>query len=47
VLPFDRPPESHLDAALDAVRDRFGSTAVTRAALLTHGEGLSVPHLPD
>jgi DNA polymerase-4 len=46
-LPFDRYSGSALDAALDDVRDRFGSAAVTRAALLNHGEGLSVPLLPD
>jgi DNA polymerase-4 len=39
--------ESALDAALDGVRDRFGSAAVTRGALLRHGEGMEVPLLPD
>jgi DNA polymerase-4 len=47
VLPFDEHSGSELDAALDAVRARFGSGAVTRAALLARGEGLSVPLLPD
>jgi DNA polymerase IV len=50
-LPFTerRPPtrESALDAALDGVRDRFGSAAVTRGVLLRHGQGLEVPLLPD
>jgi DNA polymerase-4 len=46
-LPFDRHDNGDLDAALDAVRDRFGSTAVTRAVLLGHDQGLSVPLLPD
>ena len=36
-----------LDAALDDVRDRFGSTAVTRAVLLGRDPGMSVPLLPD
>jgi DNA polymerase-4 len=36
-----------LDAALDAVRERYGSTAVTRAVLLGHDPGPSVPLLPD
>jgi len=45
-LPFDRH-SSALDAALDDVRDRFGSAAVTRAVLLGRSEGLSVPMLPD
>jgi DNA polymerase-4 len=39
--------ESALDAALDGVRDRFGSAAVTRGVLLRHGHGLEVPLLPD
>jgi DNA polymerase-4 len=46
-LPFDRQSGSDLDAALDAVRHRFGSSAVTRAALLGRDQGLSVPLLPD
>ncbi|HEX7746354.1 MAG TPA: DNA polymerase IV [Micromonosporaceae bacterium] len=46
-LPFERHSDGELDAALDTVRDRFGSAAVTRAALLGRGEGLSVPLLPD
>jgi DNA polymerase-4 len=45
-LPFDRH-DSALDAALDDVRDRFGSSAVTRAVLLGRDEGFSVPMLPD
>ena len=46
-LPFDPHRSTALDAALDGVRDRFGSAAVTRAVLLGHDEGLSVPLLPD
>jgi len=46
-LPLDRHSGSALDAALDQVRDRFGSAAVTRAVLLGHDPGLSVPLLPD
>ncbi|HKN99348.1 MAG TPA: DNA polymerase IV [Pseudonocardiaceae bacterium] len=47
VLPFDGVDMSALDSTLDSVRDRFGSAAITRAALLKHGEGLTVPLLPD
>ena len=47
VLPFDRQAGGALDAALDNVRDRFGSAAVTRAALLGTSPGVSVPLLPD
>jgi DNA polymerase IV len=45
-LPFERH-NGGLDAALDRVRDRFGSDAVTRAFLLGRGQGLTVPLLPD
>jgi DNA polymerase-4 len=47
VLPFDRQSTSALDGALDGVRDRFGSSAVTRAVLLGRDPGMSVPMLPD
>ena len=47
VLPFDRPREAALDAAVDLVRDRFGSPAVTRAALLNRDPGVEMPLLPD
>ncbi|MGH3486641.1 MAG: DNA polymerase IV [Actinopolymorphaceae bacterium] len=46
-LPFDRRSGTALDAALDDVRDRFGTGAVTRAVLLGRDQGLSVPMLPD
>ncbi|MFI5718853.1 DNA polymerase IV [Nocardia sp. NPDC051750] len=46
-LPFEEGPVPALDTALDELRTRFGSSAVTRAALLGRGEGLSVPLLPD
>jgi DNA polymerase-4 len=46
-LPFGRHLGATLDTALDDVRDRFGSTAVTRAVLLGRDPGLSVPLLPD
>jgi DNA polymerase-4 len=40
-------PEEALDAAIDAVRDRFGSAAITRAVLLGRDPGWSMPLLPD
>jgi DNA polymerase-4 len=47
VLPFEHRGRSDLDAVLDEVRARFGSTAITRAVLLGRDQGLSVPLLPD
>jgi DNA polymerase-4 len=46
-LPLDRHSGTALDVALDTVRRRFGSTAVTRATLLGRDQGLSMPLLPD
>ena len=45
-LPFGKPIEA-LDTALDAVRERFGTSSVTRAVLLGRDEGWSPPMLPD
>jgi DNA polymerase IV len=47
LLPFDRRHQEALDTALDAVRDKFGSTAITRAVLLGRDRGFSMPLLPD
>lgn len=46
-LDLDGHDRRTLDQTLDAVRDRFGSTAVTRASLLGQGRGAAVPLLPD
>jgi DNA polymerase-4 len=46
-LPFDRHSGNALDAALDDLHARFGSSAVTRAVLLGKDQGLTVPMLPD
>jgi DNA polymerase-4 len=46
-LSFDGRDSAAIDATLDRVRDRFGSSAVTRGALLGRAEGLRVPLLPD
>ena len=46
-LPLDRRQDAALDAALDVVRDRFGSAAVTRAVLLGRHPGVVMPLLPD
>lgn len=44
-LPFNRARE--LDAAIDGVRNRFGSAAITRGALVGRDPGLAMPLLPD
>jgi len=46
-LPFDRQRGGALDAALDEVRQRFGSAAITRAVLLGRDHGVPMPLLPD
>ena len=46
-LPLDRARPSALDTALDDIRDRFGSAAITRAVLIGRDQGLTVPLLPD
>ncbi|WP_305782560.1 DNA polymerase IV [Symbioplanes lichenis] len=46
-LPFEEQHDNGLDAALDAVRDRFGSSSLTRAASLGRELHPSVPMLPD
>jgi DNA polymerase IV len=44
-LPYDR--NRALDAALDSVRERYGTSAITRAVLLGRDQGWSPPLLPD
>jgi len=46
-LPFDSYSDGELDAALDSIRDKFGSSAVNRAVLINRDPGLTVPMLPD
>jgi len=46
-LPFDRGGAGVLDGAVDSVRDRFGSKALTRAVLLGKDHAPSVPLLPE
>jgi DNA polymerase IV len=40
-------PEEALDAAVDAIRDRYGSAAIVRAVLLGRDPAFSMPLLPD
>jgi DNA polymerase-4 len=47
MLPFGRPRWQALDAALDEVRERFGTDAIKRAVLLGRDQGITMPLLPD
>jgi DNA polymerase-4 len=44
---LDRAVDVALDGTLDAVRDKYGSAAVTKAVLLGRDPGMAMPHLPD
>jgi DNA polymerase-4 len=46
-LPFLGLPGDALDGAVDRIRDRFGSAALTRGALVGRDPGISMPVLPD
>jgi DNA polymerase-4 len=46
-LPFRRAGSTALDTALDDVREKFGTKAVTRGTLLGRDPGLEMPMLPD
>jgi DNA polymerase-4 len=46
-LPLDRPDDAGLDEAVDLVRERFGSRALTRGVLVGRDEGIAMPLLPD
>jgi DNA polymerase-4 len=47
LLPLDAFSGTSLDCAVDAVRNRFGSAALTRGALVGAGTGMEMPMLPD
>ena len=47
VLPFDAAGGAALDTAVDEIRERYGTTAITRAVLLGREAGLVMPLLPD
>lgn len=46
-LPFDGRSARQLDETLDAVRDRYGTSSIGRAALLGGDAGPRIPLLPD
>jgi DNA polymerase IV len=45
-LPLDGHPAEALDRTMDAIRDRFGTTAVRRATLLTTSDRMSAWLMP-
>jgi DNA polymerase-4 len=47
VLPFERCEAEHLDTVVDAVRERFGRTALQRATTMRGDPGIQLPMLPD
>ena len=47
VLPFEPERDQVLDSAIDGIRERFGTGAITRAVLIGRDEGQPVPLLPD
>jgi DNA polymerase-4 len=46
-LPLEETKTAALDAAMDGVRDRFGTAAITRAVLVGRDSGVVMPLLPD
>jgi len=46
-LPLDTGDSALLDAALDEIRNRYGSSAVTRAVLVGRRPDVTMPLLPD
>ncbi len=46
-LPFAGHEPRVLDAAVDGIRDRFGTAAITRGVLVGRDPGMEVPLLPD
>ncbi len=46
-LPFDWDDSPRIDTVLDAVRDRFGASSVSRATQLGRDPGWSTPVLPE
>jgi DNA polymerase-4 len=47
VLPFDAAGGAALDAAVDEIRERYGSSSILRGVLVGRPPGLAMPLLPD
>jgi DNA polymerase-4 len=46
-LPLGREREAVVDAAVDDVREKFGTAAITRGVLVGRDRGIEVPMLED
>ena len=46
-LALEARSSTELDEAIDSVRERFGSQAISRGVLVGRGEGIEMPLLPD
>lgn len=46
-LPFGTPERAEIDLTVDAIRGRYGNTALTRGVLVGRDPGLEMPLLPD
>jgi DNA polymerase IV len=46
-LALEARSSDELDEAIDIVRERFGSSSLTRGVLVGRGEGIEMPLLPD
>jgi DNA polymerase-4 len=46
-FPFERSESTSLDETVDAIRDKFGSSSLSRVGGLGRGPAVSVPLLPD
>jgi len=46
-LPLQETKSTQLDAAVDGVRDRFGSALITRGVLVGREPGIAMPLLPN
>ncbi len=47
LLPFERRESEQLESVVDAVRERFGRTALQRATTMRGDPGIQLPMLPD
>jgi DNA polymerase-4 len=46
-LPFEGPGDHEIDAAVDAVKERFGKDAIRRGAMVGKDQGFAAPQVED